>query len=40
MVTAVDDDANDEDEAQVHLVPGGQEKTAPRLFVAVHSRYL
>ena len=29
----------DNDE-QDHLVPGGHEKTAPRLFVAVHSRYL
>ena len=32
-----DDVDNDE---QDHLVPGGHEKTAPRLFVAVHSRYL
>ena len=29
----------DNDE-QDHLVPGGHENTAPRLFVAVHSRYL
>ena len=31
---------NVDNDEQDHLVPGGHENTAPRLFVAVHSRYL